>query len=257
MINFATSAHSFWTNHCRWRYVQERALFCLSSQQQPFKRLPLSTVPTEPKASRSSQRPKPCLQNRSVSPSHSLRLDASGTTFVRNGGIHLTERCPNSHNRNMHFLKTICRIFGTLYTKYVLRIKTFYIKGTMGGKYKLIFYTRLFYFYEFLLSAYLIWRNNFSRHQRETCFFIQLWEETRIFQLIWPFFQALTEKAMWYNVTLRCVRATTVAVAKQWVLHNLCVCGVCVCVCVRVRARAFVAFEIWSKMFIGLHIKYP
>jgi hypothetical protein len=32
------------------------------------------------------------------------------------------------------------------------------------------------------------------------------------------------------------VRATIVAVGKQWALHNLCVC-VCVCVCARVRAR--------------------
>jgi hypothetical protein len=32
------------------------------------------------------------------------------------------------------------------------------------------------------------------------------------------------------NVTLRCVRVTTVAVEKQEVLHVLCVC-VCVCAC--------------------------
>ena len=29
-----------------------------------------------------------------------------------------------------------------------------------------------------------------------------------------------------YNVTLRCISATTVAVEKQWVLHNLSVCNI-------------------------------
>jgi hypothetical protein len=33
-----------------------------------------------------------------------------------------------------------------------------------------------------------------------------------------------------YNVTFRRVRATIVAVEKQWVLHNVCV-YVCVCTC--------------------------
>ena len=46
---------------------------------------------------------------------------------------------------------------------------------------------------------------------------------------------------MWYNVTLRRVRRTIVAVARQWVLHNVSVC-VCVCVCV------FVAFDIQHAM---------
>jgi hypothetical protein len=38
-----------------------------------------------------------------------------------------------------------------------------------------------------------------------------------------------TSQAMYYNVTLRRLRAAIVAVEKQWVLHNLSV--VCVCVC--------------------------
>ena len=56
----------------------------------------------------------------------------------------------------------------------------------------------------------------FQRHQRERIyFFIKLYEETRIFQFIQPASHALTEQAMRYNVTLRCVRATPVAVEKQ------------------------------------------
>jgi len=48
-----------------------------------------------------------------------------------------------------------------------------------------------------------------------------------------------------YNVTLRPVCATVVAVEKHLVLHNLCVC-VCVCVCVYVCV--FVALSIQRAM---------
>jgi len=47
------------------------------------------------------------------------------------------------------------------------------------------------------------------------------------------------DRQFMYNVTLRRVRATIVAVEKQYVLHNLCVC---VCVCV------FVALDIQHAM---------
>jgi len=61
----------------------------------------------------------------------------------------------------------------------------------------------------------------------------------------------ITQDAVWckrktqyrqctYNVTLTCVRATIIAVEKQWVSHSLSVC-VCVCVCVCICSRRYPA----------------